>query len=244
MDSDDSDYYTPATAFPVEPIRAKDIDLSVPPASGMEYLQRVMLETKRCDRVVTVRPNIVSTNTFQSSLEEDVKAASPLAPSVAWQEKQVSDFSRLRQKIVKRRSSKHPSPQLALPMLSDKKGWQNLCFGLQCDGGKGGSTGNPPLLSILVNIGQPMVDLLLNWHSQWLEECDHITHLHGQWIFALLSCLELPLHPDTCSTIRHIARLCQQIRNTMVDPEESELAAVNLIICLVGRYFNQTDLAD
>jgi len=158
--------------------------------------------------------------------------------------KQVSNFSRLRQKVVRRKTSCHPGPQISLPSIEDKKGWQQLCFGPLCDGGCGSDSGNPPLLSILVNIGQPMVDILLNWHSQWLEECNHITHLHGQWIFALLSCLELPLHPDTCSTIRFIARVCQRIRNSMVDPEASELAAVNLIICLVGRYFSQTDLAD
>lgn len=58
MDSDDSDYYTPATAFPIDTIKDKDIDLSLPPSNGMEYLQRVMLEAKRCDRVVTVRPKL------------------------------------------------------------------------------------------------------------------------------------------------------------------------------------------
>lgn len=29
-----------------------------------------------------------------------------------------------------------------------------------------------------------------------------------------------------------------------VNPDATELAAVNLLICLVGRYFSQTDLAD
>ncbi|KAE8750895.1 hypothetical protein FOCC_FOCC002323 [Frankliniella occidentalis] len=243
MDSDDSDYYAPATAFPIESLKGQNIDLNVPPANGMEYLQRVMLEAKRCEQIVSVPPKL-SKNSQPDIVQPEIKSVSPFAPSLEWQEKQVSDFSNLRQKISQRKASRHPGPQITLPSISDKKGWKQLCFGIQCDEECENSSGSPPLLSILVNIGQPMVDTLLNWHSQWLEECNHITHLHGQWIFALLSCLELPLHPDTCSTLRYIARICQQIRNSMVEPEASQLAAVNLLICLVGRYFSQSDLVD
>lgn len=67
MDSDDSDY-APATAFPISPLNEKEIDLNVPPSNGMEYLQRVMLEAKRCDRVVTVQPPV--SHTFQPILNE------------------------------------------------------------------------------------------------------------------------------------------------------------------------------
>ena len=70
MDSDDSDYYTPATAFPIEPVKENNIDLSMPPSNGMEYLQRVMLEAKRCDRVVTVKPKISLQRTAKPILEE------------------------------------------------------------------------------------------------------------------------------------------------------------------------------
>lgn len=55
MDSDDSDY-GPATAFPINLINEKEIDLNLPPSNGMEYLHRVMLEAKRCDQVVTAQP--------------------------------------------------------------------------------------------------------------------------------------------------------------------------------------------
>ncbi|KAK3918755.1 Gem-associated protein 2 [Frankliniella fusca] len=246
MDSDDSDYCAPATAFPIDTLKGRDVDLNVPPANGMEYLQRVMLEAKQCEQIVTVHPQISTNKPIQPQIIEEVKTMSPLAPSSEWQERKVSDFSNLRQKIVKWKASRHPAPTIELPSISDKKGWRQLCFGAQCDKetSDDNSCGSPPLLSILVNIGQPMVDTLLNWHSQWLEECNHITHRHGQWIFALLSCLELPLHPDTCSTLRHIARLCQQLRSSMIEPEASQLAAVNLLICLVGRYFCQTDLVD
>lgn len=240
MDSDDSDYYAPATAFPIEPLREQDVDLNVPPANGMEYLQRVMLEAKRCERVVTVQPKLPF-GSNKPTIEEEVKTISPLAPAPDWQERQISNFSQLRQKVVRWKASHHPRPKVSLPPIADKKGWHQLCFGTGCHSD---SDGSPPLLSIFVNIGQPMVDTLLNWHSQWLEECNHISHRHGQWIFALLSCLELPLHPDTCSTIRYMARVCQKIRNAMVEPDETELAAVNLIICLVGKYFCQADLAD
>lgn len=75
MDSDDSDYYAPSTAFPIDPVKENDIDLSMPPSNGMEYLQRVMLEAKRCDRVVTVKPKVSLRRNVEPVLEEVILIA-------------------------------------------------------------------------------------------------------------------------------------------------------------------------
>jgi len=85
MDSDDSDHYGPATAFLIDPVKENDIDLSIPPSNGMEYLQRVMLEAKRCDRVVTVKPKVSLRRNVEPVLEEEIKTISPLAPNEGWQ---------------------------------------------------------------------------------------------------------------------------------------------------------------
>lgn len=56
--------------------------------------------------------------------------------------------------------------------------------------------------------------------------------------------LEKPLKPEMCSLIRTLARLCATLRSRLPSAEDALLPQLNLFICLVGRYFDQTDLAD
>lgn len=56
--------------------------------------------------------------------------------------------------------------------------------------------------------------------------------------------LEKPLKPEMCSLIRSLARLCATLRSRLPSAQDPLLAQLNLFICLVGRYFDQTDLAD
>lgn len=61
--------------------------------------------------------------------------------------------------------------------------------------------------------------------------------------------LEKPLTPDVSSQLRDLALLCSRQRLVLAklgDQQQasSSLAAVNLFICLVARYFDQTDLVD
>nr|CAD7205024.1 unnamed protein product [Timema douglasi] len=56
---------------------------------------------------------------------------------------------------------------------------------------------------------------LLDYHVDWLEQKSTFTYHQGRWLYALLTCVELPLIPETCSTVRTLARECSRIRATL-----------------------------
>lgn len=80
----------------------------------------------------------------------------------------------------------------------------------------------------------------------------------GRWLYAFLAALEKPLSPEAFDTLRALARAASRARAklglrsaeiTEGDTSEMEevrerITSLNLIICLVSRYFSQTDLAD
>lgn len=97
--------------------------------------------------------------------------------------------------------------------------------------------------TLLFLLMQFMVETLLEYNKQWLEETN-FTQQRGQWLYALLAKLEKPLKPEMCSLIRTLARLCSTFRVQLASVDDPLLAQLNLFICLVGRYFDQSDLAD
>ncbi|XP_046583958.1 gem-associated protein 2-like [Haliotis rubra] len=102
--------------------------------------------------------------------------------------------------------------------------------------------GTPPLLSIVLYMDQTTVIKVLEFHVNWLEATGFTTH-QGRWFYALLASLQKPLLPEACSVIRDLARLCSNLRATLVSQEDPKLLELNLLICLVAKYFEQNDLA-
>lgn len=47
----------------------------------------------------------------------------------------------------------------------------------------------------------------------------------------------------TLNTVTHLL-LCYFLQNFSIEENEPELVALNLFICLIGKYFGQRDLAD
>lgn len=84
---------------------------------------------------------------------------------------------------------------------------------------------------------------LLEYHVQWLKTSTFTEH-RGRWLYALLAKLEKPLKPEMGSLIRNLARTCSTLRSKLASPDDPLLIQLNLFICVVGRYFDQTDLAD
>ncbi|XP_048504865.1 gem-associated protein 2-like isoform X3 [Athalia rosae] len=172
-----------------------EFDLLVPPASGEEYIKRVVLEAQQCDDVVVAE--ISNTR---------------LKPPVA---------------------AVHP------PGTEDQEGWLHYCLNNQ-----------RPLLSLILSMNQPLVEQGIELLIETIEEKGSIGQEHGEWTYSLLAALELPLNPETCSSLRSLARACSVIRAktvlkcTQAEDNAQEIAATNLFICLVARYFRQMDLAD
>ena len=99
-------------------------------------------------------------------------------------------------------------------------------------------------MSIFIKyLKQYQVETLLEYNVRWLEEVE-FSQQRGQWLYALLVKLEKPLTPEVCSLLRNLARICTAVRANLESPEDQLLPQLNLLICLVGRYFDQSDLAD
>ncbi|XP_065451603.1 gem-associated protein 2 isoform X3 [Chrysemys picta bellii] len=103
--------------------------------------------------------------------------------------------------------------------------------------------GFPPFLSIVSRMNQATVTSVLEYLINWFGEKEFTPEL-GRWLYALLACLEKPLLPEAHSLIRQLARRCSEVRVLEENKNEEKVSALNLLICLVSRYFDQRDLAD
>uniref|UniRef100_A0A3B3X2L1 Gem-associated protein 2 n=1 Tax=Poecilia mexicana TaxID=48701 RepID=A0A3B3X2L1_9TELE len=234
----------------------EDVDLSGPPRNPQEYLRQVQLEASLCPDVVVAQidpKKLKKTQTVNASVTGCLAAPVGFCPSLSWQQHQVSNFSDVRQSISKNRThwNNHTlDDNVQMPKLTDEEGWKRFCLGEKTYLGSSSSilteadqepaldyskVGFPPLLSIVSRFNQVKLQ----------PSVCFLTLKQGRWLYALLACLEKPLLPEAHSSIRQLARRCAHLRSTMVGLlEDEDLPALNLLICLVARYFEQVDLAD
>lgn len=243
--------------------RAKDLDLNGPPRNPQEYLRQVQLEASLCPEVVVAQidpKKLKKKQTVNASVAGCHAAPVGFSPSLSWQQQQVSNFSDVRQSITKNRKhwgSQTLDDNVVMPKLTDEEGWKRFCLGetvylgassCHTDAEPGpaldySKVGFPPFLSIVSRLNQSTVLNVLDILISWFEEHEFVPQL-GRWLYSLLACLEKPLIPEAHSSIRQLARRCAQLRSTLESQEDEKLPALNLLICLVARYFEQNDLAD
>lgn len=243
--------------------RSADLDLSGPPRNPQEYLRQVQLEASQCPEVVVAQidpKKLSKKQTVIASMAGCPAAPVGFSPSLRWQQHQVGTFSDVRQNITKNRAhwnSQNLDDNALMPQPTDEEGWKRFCLGeTVCLGSSTGNTdpepgpaldynkvGFPPFLSIVSRLKQSTVQIVLEVLIGWFEEHDFVPQL-GRWLYALLACLEKPLLPGAHSSIRQLARRCAQLRSTLESEDDHKLPALNLLICLVARYFEQNDLAD
>ncbi|CAL1574794.1 unnamed protein product [Knipowitschia caucasica] len=248
------------------PVELKDIkdelDLKGPPRNPQEYMRQVQLEASKCPDVMIAQidpKKLTKRQTVYASVPSCHIAPKGFSPSLRWQQKQVSTFSDVRQSITKNRTHWGTQPlegNVIMPSVSDEEGWKRFCLGEKfCLGSCSDAdadpdaeldysqVGFPPFLSIVSRLNQSAVLGVLEILINWFEEKDFIPQL-GKWLYALLACLEKPLIPEAHSSIRQLARRCAHLRTTLESQDDEKLPALNLLICLVARYFEQSDLAD
>ena len=103
---------------------------------------------------------------------------------------------------------------------------------------------NIPLLSYLCDMTQDEVIRVLSYHHNWIRQFGFKEH-NGRWIYALLVSLEKPLPSEVYSILRELSRVCSECRDKIDTNSDSKtLIPLNLIICLIGRYFDQKDMCD
>lgn len=174
-----------------------------------------------------------------------------LEPLLAWQQVQMSNFARLRQSFIEYKIAHQKEikeEKAKLPQSKDVNRWSRLCFGSLSslkantdDLQNEHDTGTPPLLSIVAAMDQPCVEQVLEYHVEWFRSTK-LSHRQGQWFYALLASLQKPLTPEACSSIRTLARRCSYLRGLLESDTDAQLVPLNLLICLVCKYFEQKDL--
>ncbi|XP_060086185.1 gem-associated protein 2-like [Ylistrum balloti] len=258
-DSSDEDLMQPALLVDGEEL-GDEFDLDVPPTSGSEYLKRVRQEAKGCPKVVVAQ--VDQARFRQTVLINQATSCLPaprgFAFDLAWQRTQVANFAHLRQNLARQKAlrKKHSIvEQKTLPAGNDVEGWCRLCFGrLQPPGSRPQEvvleegedqteTGTLPFLSIVMAMDQSVLVKVLEYHVNWFEATG-FTERQGCWFYALLACLQKPLIPEACSLLRSLARGAANLRATLDSADNPHLVPLNLFICLVSHYFDQSDLAD
>lgn len=113
--------------------------------------------------------------------------------------------------------------------------------------------GELPLTSIITQLKQNELVYLLELQIDWAEVIGIKIKEQGLWIYALMAALEKPPHPDVTSTLRSLVLACSQQRKRISQDQSDSLnqkpipnivVHLNLLICLVAKYFGQKDLAD
>ncbi|XP_071070056.1 gem-associated protein 2 isoform X5 [Dasypus novemcinctus] len=213
----------------------------VPMESAVEELMPRLLPVEPCDVTEGFDPSELPRTPQEYLRRVQIEAA--LCPDVV--------VAQIDPKKLKRRQTVNVSPK-----SEDEEGWKKFCLGerLCAEGAPGPATnenpgidyvqiGFPPLLSIVSRMNQATVTSVLEYLSNWFGERDFTPEL-GRWLYALLACLEKPLLPEAHSLIRQLARRCSEVRLLVDSKDDERVPALNLLICLVSRYFDQRDLAD
>uniref|UniRef100_A0A8C7TMU0 Gem-associated protein 2 n=1 Tax=Oncorhynchus mykiss TaxID=8022 RepID=A0A8C7TMU0_ONCMY len=215
----------------------EDFNLNEPPRNPQEYLRQVQLEASLCPDVVVAKIDPKKLRKKQSvnvSLTGCQAAPQGFSPSLKWQRQQVSNFSEIRQSISKHRQhwSGHAlDDNVLMPKQDSEEQWKKFCLGE-----------NVYLNSPPIDPGAT-ISAVLEYLINWFEEREFVPQL-GRWLYALLACLEKPLLPEAHSLIRQLARRSSEVRANLESQEDERLSPLNLMICLVARYFDQNDLAD
>ncbi|XP_076180257.1 gemin 2 isoform X2 [Ptiloglossa arizonensis] len=225
----------------------ENINLCLPPTSGEEYIKRVVIEAHQCAAIMVA--DINEKHYRKPTIDVEpllgcMEVPSWLDCTLDWQQCQVSDFSNIRLYIsqlkneIQTSKRKWKSPQFDLPDMNDQNGWIKFCLGQYKE------MITIPTLNIVFCLNQPMVEQILEYLVEYIRTQKKIEYELGQWMYALLVVLEVPLTPDMCFCLRSLARTCSIIRANSKTLEVYEIGALNLFICLVARYFRQLDMAD
>lgn len=106
-----------------------------------------------------------------------------------------------------------------------------------------------PLLQNMLHIHQRDLEEIIEYQSNWLiDDIDWYLQNKNwfpQWVYCSLACLRLPCEPNLLNSLRKIARTCHRLRNKLNANELSHIdnaTPLSLLICIVSRNFDQSDL--
>jgi len=215
--------------------------------------------------------NTTTSSSPSSMLAGRHKAAPPVGccPGSTWQREQVKQFSEVRAKLARHIKLTKACGDQEKQKIPDKKNealWCHLMLGGEVwdivvksreeeediTKGKTDVTGEAPKLGFVTALPVFVCEQVLEYVVSWLTVTGWKPE-YGPWVYALLTRLEKPLTPDVGSSLRDLALFCAQERVKIASKvacietggvPDDNIAALNLFICLVAKYFDQGDLVD
>ena len=157
-------------------------------------------------------------------------------PESAWVDRAIGEFSELRLKIeqIRRKheklfESKYPNYDKLEPVW-----WKTIFEGSE----------EQPLVGTVLGYPQEHIKNGIKFITRYLKESKKFSCTQGKWVFTLLACLQVPLQAEFYYNLRNLACVCSYIRQKYPVECAEQIASLNLIIYLIGKYFDQYDLVD
>ncbi|XP_054275623.1 gem-associated protein 2 isoform X2 [Macrosteles quadrilineatus] len=228
----------------------EDEDLSQPPMDGFEFLKRVVAERKTIDDVV-IKPvdaeKIKTQTKFADNILHFSEVENKFCLDEKTQRKIISDFSKLRKKceaIRNRMSHTHLDKlRRSLPKISKEDDWLVLLSNHPINLAKAiDSTSSN--VELCIAIAWAKISSVMIHIRDFISDGKLDIPLACRWIHILLACASQPLNPDLHSVLREITRILISLRSKLEREDFEDLPPIFLIICVIGRYFGQQDLAD
>lgn len=159
-----------------------------------------------------------------------------MLPTSEWLQMQSTAFENLHDRITKLREN-FTHGESNLPDDQTETAWLDYC------------QQHEPLLLNMLHIHQRDLEELIEFQSNWLTD-DIDWYLankdwYPQWVYCSLACLRLPCEPNLLNSLRKIARTCHRLRNQLNANESATIdnaTPLSLLICIVSRNFDQSDL--
>ena len=245
-----------------------------PPQDGMAYLRQVIRERKRVPETVAVEyvGKAKTLKMSDGSLSDRRKEAAPpgWCPGGAWQREQVRQFSEVRQQVARHTELVKQTGEAGrgvhnVPDRRNEALWCHMILGgeawaqvtrhreeeeeeeEEAEKGRPEVVGEQPSLNFMVSVPGHVCAAVLEYLLPWLPVTGW-TSQYGPWLYSLLVRIEKPLDPEVGSSLRDLALFCARERRRLAasgeDFKEETIAALNLFICLVAKYFGQGDLED
>ena len=101
-----------------------------------------------------------------------------------------------------------------------------------------------PLIRNVLEYPQDHLRNGVKFITKYLKESKKFNLNQGKWIFTILACIELPLTPEFYHNLRSLSCVCSYIRQKYTIEFKDQINSINIVIYLIGKYFDQFDLID
>ena len=186
-----------------------------------------------------------------------------------WIEKTISNFEKLRDYLQKCKEygiGGKKTERIALPPMKDRPGWHRFCVGNDEARGNEGSyfddddegacdecvdesadwlagippTGYTPSVRLLCQMDQVLIRIVLSHLCYYISQgWSPVSAQRTAWMYALLARLEKPVHRDDAAIQYSLLKTLTKARAESDVHDRTSLARLNVLIVLIGIYFEQ-----